>query len=66
MKGQIKLLKIMHKNNPEIMKKILKKHINMNHFPEIWKLGKIKLVNKPGKNPSEINSYRIITLLSIP
>lgn len=58
-----KMLKIINKQSPEIFKTIFQKLLSMNYFPETWKLGKIKLLNKPNKNPAEINSYRPLTLL---
>ena len=34
-------------------------------FPAVWKQGKIKMLNKPGKDPTEKKSCRPITLLPI-
>jgi hypothetical protein len=34
------------------------------HFPSTWKLGRVILFPKPGKDPSRPENYRPITLLS--
>jgi len=35
------------------------------YFPCQWKMGQIIMIVKPGKNPSDITSYRPISLLPI-
>ncbi len=59
-----KMIKIINKNAPETIKTILEILLNYNYFPDIWKMGKIKLLNKPDKDPKEINAYRSITMLA--
>lgn len=39
--------------------------LRLEYFPEVWKLSKIKMIAKPGKNPSAASSYRPISLLPI-
>lgn len=36
----------------------------LSYFPSAWKTAKVIAVKKPGKNPSEVTSYRPISLLS--
>lgn len=35
------------------------------HMPSIWKLAEIKMIPKPGKNPTDVSSYRPISLLPV-
>lgn len=35
------------------------------HFPDAWKVAVIKFINKPGKDKTDIGSYRPIGLLSV-
>lgn len=39
--------------------------LRTSHFPHDWKLSQIKMIPKPGKDPSNVASYRPISLLSV-
>lgn len=39
--------------------------VRLGTFPEAWKSAKIIMLQKPGKKPTELTSYRLISLLSI-
>lgn len=39
--------------------------LRIGYFPEQWKVAKVILINKPGKNATELQSYRPISLLPI-
>jgi len=38
--------------------------IRLNHVPDVWKVAEVIMIPKPGKNLSEVESYRPISLLS--
>lgn len=39
--------------------------LRINYYPTAWKLSKIIMIPKPGKNPTEVKSYRPISLLPV-
>lgn len=39
--------------------------LRLNYFPHSWKIAKMVMLPKPGKNPHEITSYRPISLLPL-
>jgi hypothetical protein len=39
--------------------------IRLKHVPNIWKTAEVIMILKPGKNPSEVDSYRPISLLPV-
>jgi len=59
----------MIKELPQIGKKYLLHLCNailrVGYFPKEWKVSKITMIAKPGKNPTLLGSYRPISLLSI-
>jgi predicted RNA-binding Zn-ribbon protein involved in translation (DUF1610 family) len=59
-----RLIKILNEENPELLILIFQKCLKFLIYPENWKQGKLVLLNKPDKDPSDPKSYRPITLLS--
>ena len=39
--------------------------LHYKYFPSYWKMGKIKLLNKAGKDPARTNNYKPIALLPV-
>ena len=39
--------------------------LRLEHFPSYWKIGQIIMIAKPGKDPTEVTSYRPISLLPL-
>jgi predicted metallopeptidase len=39
--------------------------IRLNYIPDAWKIDEVIMISKPGKNLSEVESYRPISLLPI-
>ncbi|GBL89291.1 Putative protein in type-1 retrotransposable element R1DM [Araneus ventricosus] len=54
-----------HKKCPAILTGIFNKCLELGIFPTQWKKAKLILLNKPGKDPELVNSYRPICLLSV-
>ncbi|GBN96149.1 Putative protein in type-1 retrotransposable element R1DM [Araneus ventricosus] len=54
-----------HKKCPAILTGIFNKCLELGIFPTLWKKAKLILLNKPGKDPELVNSYRPICLLSV-
>lgn len=48
----------------EFLAKIFTLCLLLGHFPNKWKVAKIRCICKPGKTPSAVDSYRPISLLS--
>lgn len=48
-----------------VIRDIFNAIIKLNYFPETWKLAKIIMIPKPGKDRTQVKSYRPISLLPI-
>ena len=46
-----------------IFLKILNRMLSIGYFPKLWKISKIIMIEKPGKDPTIASSYRPISLL---
>lgn len=60
-----KLLKELPLRAKCLIQKIFNAVLKLNHFPSTWKLAKIIMIPKPGKDRTQIKSYRPISLLPI-
>lgn len=58
------IIKEMVMESPDLFLKVLNKLIYKEYFPEIWKVAKVLLIEKPKKNQTDTNSYRPICLLN--
>lgn len=57
------VLKKLPENAIEVLTLIFNSCLKISYFPTAWKLGKICAIAKPGKDPSDPNNYRPISLL---
>jgi hypothetical protein len=58
-----KLLKELPRKGLRAITPIYNAIFRLEYFPCHWKIGQIIMIAKPGKNPSEVTSYRPISLL---
>ena len=59
------ILKELSHKGPRAITQIYNAVLQTEYFPCQWKMGQIIMIVKPGKNPSDITSYRPISLLPI-
>jgi exonuclease III len=60
-----KILKELPKKGLQAITQIYNAIFRLEYFPRHWKIGQIIMIAKPGKNPTEVTSYRPISLLPI-
>lgn len=60
-----RMIKILHKFDNKALHTIFSKCLELVHFPHAWKKGKLKILNKPGKNPVNAKALRPLTLLPV-
>jgi hypothetical protein len=60
-----KILKELPKNGIQAITQIYNAIFRLEYFPCHWKIGQIIMIVKPGKTPTEVTSYRPISLLPI-
>lgn len=61
----VKILKELPEVGLKYITQIYNAILLTSHFPLLWKLGQIILIQKPGKPPDSVSSYRPISLLPI-
>ena len=57
-------IKLLHKHHPGVLPAVYTACLTLGHFPVPWKSGRVVFIPKPGKDPSDPEAYRPITLLS--
>ncbi|GBN56492.1 Retrovirus-related Pol polyprotein from type-1 retrotransposable element R1 [Araneus ventricosus] len=60
----IEMVEEIHKRCPDLLTTIYNKCLDLGHFPKSWKIAKLVLLNKPGKEPTSPKAYRPICLIS--
>lgn len=60
-----KMLKEMPIKGKKFITIIFNAILRLEYFPDQWKIAQIKMLNKPGKDENEVQSYRPISLLPI-
>jgi hypothetical protein len=60
-----KTLKELPKEGFKLITLIFNAILRTGYFPSLWKIGQIIMILKPGKDPTEVASYRPISLLPV-
>ena len=60
-----RMIKILHLFDSDLLHAVFSKCLELVYFPIVWKKGKLKILNKPGKNPINAKAFRLITLLPV-
>lgn len=61
----VPLIKHLWTYQQEFILSLFNSCLNTGYFPKIWKIGKIILINKPGRPPDTVTAYRPICLNSL-
>ena len=59
-----KHIKILNKNNSDLVLKLMNACLEFHLFPKPWKKGKVVFLKKPGKKENSPNAYRPLSLRS--
>ena len=59
------MLKELSRNGFHALTQIYNACLRLEYFPRYWKIGQIIMIAKPGKDPTEVTSYRPISLLPL-